>query len=274
MFPPCESRTRAGARNYRRDIVRSDDAWMLDAFVLPVGKFDAAEAILARTSIRASRCAFPRLDQRPRTRPRFSRALARRRLRFVRLMRTMSICLDHPARNVAAERAGRIAALTRTRGRSSEICRPSGKRRSRSRAHDRLARGASIPTRTRRRFGFKMRTGGVTRRCLSDVHPDRARAGRAGDAAGADQIHRRSASSGPPVSREVQTKMHGFLNVLGAAVLAAEHVGCAANRRDARRRRSGLVFRSMTNSSPGVNGRSHTERHQRPAEIRHLLRKL
>jgi hypothetical protein len=46
MFPPCSLELEAALRN-QAQYVRSEDAWMLGAFVLPVGQFDAARKILS-----------------------------------------------------------------------------------------------------------------------------------------------------------------------------------------------------------------------------------
>src|SRR5947207_865848 len=45
MFPPC-SLDLEPALNNQAQYVRSGDAWMLNAFVLPVGQFNAAKRIL------------------------------------------------------------------------------------------------------------------------------------------------------------------------------------------------------------------------------------
>ncbi len=46
MFPPCSLELEPALRN-QAQYVRSDDTWMLSAFVLPVGEFDAARKILS-----------------------------------------------------------------------------------------------------------------------------------------------------------------------------------------------------------------------------------
>jgi hypothetical protein len=72
-------------------------------------------------------------------------------------------------------------------------------------------------------FGYKLRTGGVT----ADAFPSSAQIGRALVAAATHQIPIKfTAGLHHPIRQfrdEVKTKMHGFLNVLGAAVLVAEH---------------------------------------------------
>jgi hypothetical protein len=72
-------------------------------------------------------------------------------------------------------------------------------------------------------FGYKLRTGGVT----ADAFPASAQIARALVTAATHQLPIKfTAGLHHPIRQfrdEVKTKMHGFLNVLGAAVLAAEH---------------------------------------------------
>jgi hypothetical protein len=72
-------------------------------------------------------------------------------------------------------------------------------------------------------FGYKMRTGGIT----ADAFPTSAQIALALVAPATHQVPIKfTAGLHHPLRQyreEVQTKMHGFLNVLGAAVLAAEH---------------------------------------------------
>ena len=72
-------------------------------------------------------------------------------------------------------------------------------------------------------FGFKLRTGGVT----ADAFPTSAQIAQALVKPATHQLPIKfTAGLHHPIRQfrdEVKTKMHGFLNVLGAAVLAAEH---------------------------------------------------
>jgi hypothetical protein len=74
-----------------------------------------------------------------------------------------------------------------------------------------------------RPFGYKLRTGGVT----ADAIPTSRQIARVLVAAAKAEIPVKfTAGLHHPIRQfrvEVETKMHGFLNVLGAAVLAAEH---------------------------------------------------
>jgi hypothetical protein len=72
-------------------------------------------------------------------------------------------------------------------------------------------------------FGYKLRTGGVT----ADTFPSSAEIARALVKPATHQLPIKfTAGLHHPIRQfrdEVKTKMHGFLNMLGAAVLAAEH---------------------------------------------------
>ena len=46
MFPPCSLELEPALKNQAR-YVRSDEKWMLNAFVLPVAQFDAAKQFLS-----------------------------------------------------------------------------------------------------------------------------------------------------------------------------------------------------------------------------------
>jgi hypothetical protein len=73
------------------------------------------------------------------------------------------------------------------------------------------------------RFGFKLRTGGV----IASAFPSSVQIARALVAATRQEVPIKfTAGLHHPIRKfhsSVQTKMHGFLNVLGAGVLAAEH---------------------------------------------------
>jgi hypothetical protein len=72
-------------------------------------------------------------------------------------------------------------------------------------------------------FGYKLRTGGVT----PDAFPTSAQIAQALVKPATHQLPIKfTAGLHHPIRQfrdEVKTKMHGFINVLGAAVLAAEH---------------------------------------------------
>jgi hypothetical protein len=220
MFPPCSLGLEAALTNQAR-YVRLDESWMLNAFVLPVGQFDAAKPFLSHfdpghpLSISAlgpkTENATAFLDALAETDDAI-RSLSAHNVDLVSinqlemflpgdldstlLQEARSIVGDLPAFwEAPAERAERAIALLAENNSN-----------------------ADYPT-----FGYKMRTGGVT----ADAFPTSAQIAPALVAPATHQVPIKfTAGLHHPLRQyreEVQTKMHGFLNVLGAAALAAEH---------------------------------------------------
>ena len=89
MFPPCQLELEPALKN-QAQYLRSTDAWMLSAFVLPVEQFGAAKQLLTDL-IRFTRCKFPRSGQKLKTQLIFVRRWRRPMRRFVRCPCTMLI---------------------------------------------------------------------------------------------------------------------------------------------------------------------------------------
>jgi hypothetical protein len=220
MFPPCSLDLEPSLNN-QAQYVRSVEAWMLNAFVLPVGQFDAAKRILSdfdplhplRVSALGPRtenaAAFGEMFEKTAA---AIRSLAAHNVDLISvdqlemflpedvdldlLKETHSMIGDLPAFwEAPAERAERTIALLAE-----------------------FNSDADTPT-----FGYKLRTGGVT----ADAFPTSAEIAKALVVPLTHQVPIKfTAGLHHPIRQfrdEVQTKMHGFLNVLGAAVLAAEH---------------------------------------------------
>jgi hypothetical protein len=220
MFPPSSLPLEPALRN-QAQYVRSDDAWMLNTFVLPVDQFDSAKQLLPQFDplhpLRVSALG-PKTENSAAFRDAFEeteeaiRSLARHNVDLVSvnqlemwlpqdvdsstLNKARSIIGDLPVFwEAPAERAQETIALLAE-----------------------LNSGMDEPT-----FGFKLRTGGVT----SDAFPISAQIARALVVPATHQVPTKfTAGLHHPLRQyreEVQTRMHGFLNVLGAAILAAEH---------------------------------------------------
>ena len=220
MFPPCSLDLEPSLNN-QAQYVRSADAWMLNAFVLPVGQFDAAKRILSdfdplhplRVSALGPRtenaAAFGEMFEKTAA---AIRSLAAHNVDLISvdqlemflpedvdldlLKEAHSMIGDLPAFwEAPTERAARTIALLAE-----------------------LNSDADAPT-----FGYKLRTGGVT----PDAFPTSAEIAKALVVPLTHQVPIKfTAGLHHPIRQfrdEVQTKMHGFLSVLGAAVLAAEH---------------------------------------------------
>jgi hypothetical protein len=225
MFPPSSLELEPALTNQAR-YVCLPDSWMLNAFVLPVGKFNVAKQFLPQFDPMHPLCISalgPRTENAAAFREALGethaaiRSMAAHNVDLVSITQlemflpgdvdssglneARSIVGDLPAFwEAPAERAQRTIALLAEHN---------------SNADD--------PT-----FGYKMRTGGVT----ADAFPTSAQIAAALVTPETHQVPIKfTAGLHHPLRQyreEVQTKMHGFLNVLGAAVLAAEHKWDAA----------------------------------------------
>jgi len=220
MFPPCALALEPALRNQAR-YVRLPEAWMLNGFVLPVEQFDPtrqflsefdpqhplrvaalgpktakADAFLdalgkAETAI----CSFSRSDVELVSVSHLEMFLPED-VDFSSLNEAKSIMRELPVFwEAPPERAEQTIALI-AKHKSDEDTAP---------------------------FGYKLRTGGVT----ADAFPTSMQIARALVSAATHQLPIKfTAGLHHPIRQfrnEVKTKMHGFLNVFGAAVLAAEH---------------------------------------------------
>ena len=220
MFPPCSLPLQPALQNHA-NYVHSPEAWMLNGFVLPVEQFDAARQFLANFDpLRPLRVAA--LGPKTTTADTFIDALedavaairsfARYDVDLVvishlemlvpddvdaaSLKKAKSITGDFPAFwEAPPERAEQTIALIAEHNSDEDVA----------------------------SFGYKLRTGGVT----ADAFPTSAQIARALVTPDTHELPIKfTAGLHHPIRQfrdEVKTKMHGFLNVLGAAVLAAEH---------------------------------------------------
>jgi hypothetical protein len=220
MFPPCSLGLDSALRN-QAEYVRSPYAWMLGAFVLPTEQFDATKQLLSQFDAQhplrgaalgpktASADAFlEALDDADVA----TRSLSRHNVDLISishlemfLPKDVDVASLNEARSIVGDlpvfweappdRAEQIIALL------SEF-----------------NSDADSPT-----FGYKLRTGGVT----ADAFPTSMQIAKALVTPATHQLPVKfTAGLHHPLRQyreEVKTKMHGFLNVLGAAVLAAEH---------------------------------------------------
>ena len=222
LFPPANLALAPALENYA-GYIRTSDAWMLSAFILPVGEFDAAGRSLSLFKsghpLRLSALG-PRTDNAEAflqslcaakdSIELFSKACGSTgsidQLEMAlpadfdaELLPRMRSLLAHSQLNAFWEAPAKLA----------------------SRAIQLIAQ--SNATHPARKFAFKLRTGGVT----ADAFPSSAAIAAALVAAAQHQVPIKfTAGLHHPVRLfhdSVQTKMHGFLNVLGAGVLAAEH---------------------------------------------------
>jgi hypothetical protein len=219
MFPPCSLALEPALQNHAQ-YVRSSEAWMLNAFVLSIEQFDAAKQLLSLFDP-AHPLRVAALGPKSANADAFLEALedtdvAIRSLSSnvdlvsisqleMFLPQDVDVGLLKEARSIVGnlpvfweappERAEQIIALLAE--------------------HDSDEESAT--------FGYKLRTGGVT----ADAFPTSSQIAAALVTPATHQVPIKfTAGLHHPIRQfrdEVKTKMHGFLNVLGAATLAAEH---------------------------------------------------
>jgi hypothetical protein len=222
LFPPATLELEPALRNYS-EYVRGPDAWMLGTFILPVGQFDAAARSLSefekKHPLRVSALG-PRTDKAGAFLPALSAAMdsiASFRSACGEVGSVAQFEMPLPAEvnaNLLEAIPSRIdpqlATFWEAPAKSAEHV-------------IRLIAENNRATPGRSKLGFKLRTGGVT----ADAFPSSAEIAAALMTAGNQQVAIKfTAGLHHPVRvfhESVQTKMHGFLNVLGAGVLALEH---------------------------------------------------
>jgi hypothetical protein len=219
MFPPCSLALEPALQN-QGQYVRSPDAWMLGAFVLPVEQFDAARQLLSYFDpLHPLRVAA--LGPKTANADGFLNALdqADTAIRWLSgnvdlvAISHLEMLLPHDVD---------LASLEEARSILGDL--PAFWEAPPDRAQETIAllaehnSDADLAT-----FGYKLRTGGVT----ADAFPTSPQIAKALVTPATHQLPIKfTAGLHHPIRQfrdEVKTKMHGFLNVLGAAVLAAEH---------------------------------------------------
>jgi hypothetical protein len=219
MFPPCSLDLESALRN-QAQYVRSPDAWMLGAFVLPVEQFDAARQLLSQFDpLHPLRVAA--LGPKTANADVFLEAVekADAAIRWLSsnvdlvaishlemfLPHDVDLDLLDEARSILGDLQAFWEAPPDKAQRTIALLAE----------HNSDADSAT--------FGYKLRTGGVT----ADAFPTSAQIAEALVTPATHQLPIKfTAGLHHPIRQfrdEVKTKMHGFLNVLGAAVLAAEH---------------------------------------------------
>ena len=226
MFPPCSLELEPALRNQAR-YVRDPDSWMLSAFVLPVGQFSAAKEILPQFDPAHPLCVSalgPKTDDATAFRDALEKADAAIRsfaAHNVDLISINQLEMFLPIGQAAASDVN-LALLKEARSIIGTI--PAFWEAPANRAEEAIEliekHNSEVDAQT---FGYKLRTGGVT----ADAFPTSPQIAKALVAPAAHQLPIKfTAGLHHPIRQyrdEVKTKMHGFLNVLGAAVLAAEH---------------------------------------------------
>lgn len=219
MFPPCSLALEPAFQNHAQ-YVRSSEAWMLNTFVLPIEQFDAAKQLLSlfdpahplRVAALGPKTAnadafldgLEDTDVAIRSLSSNVDLVSISHLEML-LPHDVDIGLLNEARSIVGnlpvfweappDRAEQIIGLLAEHNSDEDAA----------------------------TYGYKLRTGGVT----PDAFPTSAQIASALVRPATHQLPIKfTAGLHHPIRQfrdEVKTKMHGFLNVLGAAVLAAEH---------------------------------------------------
>jgi len=220
MFPPCSLGLEPALKN-QVEYVRSPDAWMLGAFVLSIEQFNATKQLFSQFDVQHPLRVAALGSKTARADPFLDaledadaaiRSLSRQNVDLVSishlemflphdvdvpsLKEAKSILGDLPVFwEAPPDRAGQSIALLAEFNSDADSA----------------------------TFGFKLRTGGVT----ADAFPTSMQIAEALVTPATHQLPIKfTAGLHHPLRQyreEVQAKMHGFLNVFGAAVLAAEH---------------------------------------------------
>jgi len=226
MFPPCSLDLEPALQN-QAEYVRSPDEWMLGAFVLSVEQFDATKQLLPRFDpLHPLRVAA--LGPRTENADAFLAALEKADAAIGSLSKhnVDLVSISHlemflPHDNVSPAHTG-LALLKEARSIVGDL--PVFWEAPPDKAEQTIAlvaehnSDADVAS-----FGYKLRTGGVT----ADAFPTSGQIAGALVAPATHQVPIKfTAGLHHPLRQyreEVRAKMYGFLNVLGAAVLAAEH---------------------------------------------------
>jgi len=219
MFPPCSLALEPALQNHA-SYVRSPEAWMLNGFVLPVEQFDAASQSLSAFDhshpLRVAALGPKTVDR---------DALLDALRHADAAIRSFSKCVDLiSVSHLEMFLPENVDSASLKRAKSMVGVLPVFWEAPPERAEQMIGLLAEHNSEEEvATFGYKLRTGGVT----ADAFPTSAQIAHALVARGADQLPIKfTAGLHHPIRQfrdEVKTKMHGFLNVLGAAVLAAEH---------------------------------------------------
>jgi hypothetical protein len=220
MFPPCNLALEPALRN-QAQYIRSDDAWMLNTFVLTIVQFDSAKQLLPQFDPRHP-LHVSALGPKTENAAAFRDALAETEAAIESLAahNVDLVCVNQLEMWLPQDVD--LSVLDEARSIIGDL--PAFWEAPVERAQETITLLAELnsemdePT-----FGFKLRTGGVT----PDAFPTSAQIARALVVPSTHQVPIKfTAGLHHPLRQyreEVQTRMHGFLNVLGAAILAAEH---------------------------------------------------
>lgn len=221
LFPPADLALEPALEN-QAEYLRSDDSWMLNTLVLPAARFSAASPYFSRFDVQHP-LRISALGPKSQNASEFSERLAvtaeairqlqgERRAEVSVVQLEIAVPSDCDLSLLAALHDATVKLGLRV---FCEAPAAEAQRTIALLAQNNTARHAPL--------GFKLRTGGVT----ADAFPPSDQIARALVAASRDHVPIKfTAGLHHPVRQfrtEVNGNMYGFLNVLGAGVLGAEH---------------------------------------------------
>src|SRR5437588_6833314 len=220
MFPPCSLALEPALQNHA-SYVRSPEAWMLNTLVLPVQQFNSARPLLSNfdplhplrvTALGPKTANVDSLLDALEDADSAIRSFSKYGVDLVSITQ-LEMFLPDDVEQVCLKKAKEIIGDLPVFWEA-----PPDKAEKTIASLAKHNSDQDVAT-----FGYKLRTGGVT----ADAFPTSAEIARALVKAGTHQIAIKfTAGLHHPIRQfrdEVKTKMHGFLNVFGAAVLAAEY---------------------------------------------------
>jgi hypothetical protein len=222
LFPPANLTLEPALRNHVA-YARTAESWMLGSFILPIGQFDAAAESLAQFD-RENPLRISALGRKTENAMAFRESLTAMHdaIRSFRARHGAVASIDQIELPLPADAGADL--LTLVRAMASDLTLKVFLETSAGAAERTIALLAKNNSDTDASLvGYKLRTGGVT----ADAFPSSAQIAAALVASANNRVPIKfTAGLHHPVRlfhASVETKMHGFLNVLGAGVLAAEH---------------------------------------------------
>src|SRR5215469_2253449 len=219
MFPPCSLALEPALQNHA-NYMRASEAWMLNGFVLPVEQFGPTTQFLSEFDTHHP-LRVAALGPKTTNADAFLDALynAHAAIRSFSRYNTDLVSISHLEMFLPEDVDS--ASLKTARSIVGEL--PVFWEAPPEKAEQTISLIAGHNSDEVATFGYKLRTGGVT----ADAFPSSEQIARALVTPKTHELPIKfTAGLHHPIRQfrdEVKTKMHGFLNVLGAAVLAAEH---------------------------------------------------
>jgi len=218
LFPPCSLELEPAIKN-QAEYVRSGDSWMLSTFVLPVAKFGAAAGLVSRFD-KQHPLRISALGPKTENAATFQTEL-RNAVEAIRSFQQQNGDLvSVPQLEMFVPKEVDPGKLNEAATTLSDLKIQAFWEAPAEWAEQMII---SLARMKQPSFGYKLRTGGVT----ADAFPNSVQIARAILASTKHHVPIKfTAGLHHPVRQfrdEVKTEMHGFLSVIGAGVLSAEH---------------------------------------------------